>query len=397
MTTPFSPLRSGVPSAHRSPRIQNVIQQALDSHRLVGSVVLVAHHGALIYQQAAGWADREHAQPMALDTIFRLASVSKPIVSTAALVLVAQGKLGLDDDISRWLPEFQPRLANGTVASIAVRQLLSHTAGLSYRFFEADAYGPYARAGVSDGMDASGITLDENLRRLASVPLLYTPGSAWGYSLATDVLGALIARVHGTSLDNAVRELVTGPLGMVDTGFYVDDAQRVATAYVNDTTQPHRLAEGETVSPFEGAVGITYSPARIFDAEAFPSGGAGMAGTASDLLSLLEALRQGGGALLPDALIEEMGRDQTHGLELPNAPGFGFGLGFSVLRDPQLADSPESPGTWRWGGAYGHAWFVDRARGLSVVALTNTLYEGMSGRFVTDLRDAVYRALEDAQ
>lgn len=313
----------------------------------------MAHQGALIHQQAAGWADRERAQLMALDTIFRLASVSKPIVSTAALVLVAQGKLGLDDDISRWLPDFQPRLADGSAAPITVRQLLSHTAGLSYRFFEADAYGPYAQAGVSDGMDACGITLDENLRRLASVLLLYTPGSAWGYSLAT--------------------------------------------AYVNDTTQPHRLAEGESVSAFEGAVGIRYSPARIFDAEAFPSGGACMVGTARDLLYLLEALRQGGAALLPNALIEEMGRDQTYGLELPNAPGFGFGLGFSVLRDSRLADSPESPGTWRWGGAYGHAWFVDRARGLSVVAFTNTLYEGMSGRFVIDLRDAVYGALGEAQ
>lgn len=218
-----------------------------------------------------------------------------------------------------------------------------------------------------------------------------------GYSLATDVLGALIARVQGSSLDKAVRELVTDPLGMVDTGFVVDDPLRVATAYVNDTTQPHQLAEGETVSAFEGAVGITYSPARIFDVEAFPSGGAGMAGTARDLLYLLETLRQGGGTLLPDALIEEMGRDQTHGLELPNAPGFGFGLGFSVLRDPRFVDSPESLGTWRWGCAYGHAWFVDRARGLSVVAFTNTLYEGMSGRFVTDLRDAVYEALGEVQ
>ncbi len=345
VTTPLSPLRSGAPSAHLSTRIQNVIQQALETHRLVGSVVLVAHHGALIYQQAAGCADREHTQPMALDTIFRLASVSKPIVSTAALVLVAQGKFGLDDDISRWLPEFQPRLPDGSATPITVRQLLSHTAGLGYRFFEADANSPYVQAGVSDGMDASGITLDENLRRLASVPLLYAPGSTWGYSLATDVLWALIARVQGSSLDKAVRELVTGPLGMMDTGFVVDDPLRVATAYVNDTTQPHQLAEGEIVSAFEGAVGITYSPARIFDAEAFPSGGAGMAGTARDLLYLLETLRQGGGALLPDALIEEMGRDQTCGLELHNAPGFGFGLGFSVLRDPQLADSPESPGT----------------------------------------------------
>ncbi|MDX1893915.1 serine hydrolase domain-containing protein, partial [Pseudomonas aeruginosa] len=117
-------------------------------------------------------------------------------------------------------------------------------------------------------------------------------------------------------------------------------------------------------------------------------------GSAGDVLRLLEVLRQGGAPLLTPGLVEEMGRDQVPGLELPANPGFGFGLGFSVLRDPAIAQSPESPGTWRWGGAYGHSWFVDRARELSVVALTNTLFEGMSGRFVNDLRDAVYRSAE---
>ncbi|RYE94412.1 MAG: class A beta-lactamase-related serine hydrolase, partial [Oxalobacteraceae bacterium] len=293
MTTPPLFLRQGVAPAHLTTRIHNIVQQVLDDQRLVGAVILVARDGELIHQQAAGFADRESARPMTLEAVFRLASVSKPIVSAAALALVAQDRLDLDAGIARWLPEFQPRLADGRPARITVRQLLSHTAGLGYRFFEADAAGPYARAGVSDGMDASGISLDENLRRLASVPLLYEPGTAWGYSLATDVLGALIARAHGTPLDEAVRQLVTGPLGMVDTGFVVRDPQRVATAYVNDAPQPHRLAEGETVSAFEGAMGITYNPSRIFDPQAFPSGGAGMAGTAQDLLRLLEALRQG--------------------------------------------------------------------------------------------------------
>lgn len=394
MSVPAFLLQAGVPLAPLSARIQAVVQQALDERRLVGAVVLAARDGALIHRQAAGWADRESRRMMTADALFRLASVSKPIVSTAALALVAQGRLSLDDSLERWLPEFRPRLADGQPARIAVWQLLSHTAGLGYRFFEADANGPYAQAGVSDGMDASGISLAENLRRIASVPLLYEPGTSWGYSLATDVLGALIERVHGEPLDAAVRQLVTGPLGMADTGFVAPDAQRVATAYVSDEPQPHPLAEGETVSPFEGAVGIRYSPARIFDPQAFPSAGAGMAGTAEDFLRLLEALRQGGGAILPNALIAEMARDRTGDLELPNAPGFGFGLGFSVLRDRTLAASPESEGTWRWGGAYGHSWFVDRALGLSVVAFTNTLYEGMSGRFVSDLRDAVYGALE---
>jgi len=107
-------------------------------------------------------------------------------------------------------------------------------------------------------------------------------------------------------------------------------------------------------------------------------------------MRLLEALRQRTGGLLSDELITQMGQDQTGGLTAPDSPGFGFGLGFSVLRDPALAQSPAAPGTWRWGGVYGHSWFVDPARRLSVVALTNTLYEGTSGRFVNALRDAVY-------
>ncbi|WP_421930446.1 serine hydrolase domain-containing protein [Pectobacterium brasiliense] len=397
MITPVFSLDTGASTAPLSARMQAVVQQALDDGRLVGAVVLVARNGELIHQQAAGWADRENARPMALDAIFRLASVSKPIVSVAALVLVAQGRLDLDEDIIRWMPTFQLRLADGSPARVTARQLLSHTAGLGYRFFETHADGPYAQAGVSDGMDASGISLAENLRRIASVPLQYVPGEGWGYSLATDVLGALIERIYGTSLGEAVRQLVTDPLGMHDTGFVVRDPSRLTIAYVNDTPQPHRLTEGEIVSPFEGAIGIAYSPARICDPQAFPSGGAGMAGTAGDLLRLLEALRKGGGAPLPDVLIEEMEHDQTQGLELPNAPGCGFGLGFSVLRDPLLAGSPESSGTWRWGGAYGHSWFVDRTQGLSVVAFTNTMYEGMSGSFVTELRDAVYGELEAAR
>ncbi|WSO38928.1 serine hydrolase domain-containing protein [Pseudomonas berkeleyensis] len=380
-----------------SSRIQDVVDQALEERRLVGAVVLVARDGEQVYQQAAGLADREQNRAMSVDALFRLASVSKPIVASAAMRLVAQGRLALDGAIDDWLPEFRPLLANGQPARITPRHLLSHTAGLGYRFLEADATGAYARAGISDGMDAASIDLQENLRRIASVPLLYPPGTAWGYSLASDVLGALIEQVQGCSLAQAVRQLVTEPLGMPDTSFVATNAVRMATAYVSGDPQPHRLREGEVVSPFDGAVGIPYSPGRIFDASAFPSGGAGMAGTAPDFLRLLEALRTNDERLLQAEWVAEMGRDQLGGLELPNAPGFGFGLGFSVLRDRHSAASPESNGTWRWGGAYGHSWFVDRARGLSVVAFTNTLYEGMSGRFVNDLRDAVYASLDGAR
>ncbi|WP_263144966.1 serine hydrolase domain-containing protein [Pseudomonas sp. RIT-PI-AD] len=390
MPNPLDSSTAALPDPDLEARLDRVVQASLAERRLVGCVVLVARDGVPVYRRAAGLADREAGRPMREDTLFRLASVTKVFVSTAALVLVAQGRLALDEPLDRKLPEFRPCLADGRPARISLRQALSHSAGLGYRFLEEDADGPYARAGVSDGMDRSGIDLAENLRRIAQVPLLYPPGSQWGYSLATDVVGALVARVCGGSLGDALREWVGVPLGLLDSGFEPPTAERLATVYVSDTPAPHRLAEGETVAPLDGCVGIRFEPARAFDADAFHSGGAGMVGSAGDVLALLESLRRGGAPLLPPALVEEMGRDQIGGPDLPTAPGFGFGLGFSVLRDPRAANSPESPGTWRWGGAYGHSWFVDRARALSVVALTNTLYEGMNGRFVEDLRDAVY-------
>ncbi|WP_175684626.1 serine hydrolase domain-containing protein [Burkholderia anthina] len=373
-------------------RVDAVLCRALDTRRLVGAVVLIAREGQLVYHRAAGFADRESCAPMREDSLFRLASVTKPIVSTAAMVLVAQRKLSLDDDVTRWLPDFRPALPNGRVPTITVRHLLTHTAGLGYRFAEADEHGSYSCANVSDGLDGASVTLGENVRRIASVPLLYPPGASWNYSVALDVIGALIEAVCGMSLADAVDTLVLRPLGIRDTAFITVDHTRLATPYVNDTPQPHRLAEGETVPIVERTVGVRYSPARALDLKAFASGGAGMIGTAADVLRVLDTLRAGGGELLPTAIVEEMGRVQTGDLDLPDRPGVGFGIGFSVLRDPRAAASPESPGTWRWGGVYGHSWFVDRAYGLTVVSLSNTLFEGMNGQYTIDLRDAIYDA-----
>ncbi|PAJ81112.1 serine hydrolase domain-containing protein [Burkholderia ubonensis] len=371
-------------------RLDATLERALADQRVVGAVVLVARHGELQYARAAGLADREAGTPMREDALFRLASVSKPIVTAAAMRLVAAGRIGLDEPVTRWLPEFAPALPDGRPARITLRHLLSHTAGLGYRFLEADDDGPYARADVSDGMDLARITLAENVRRIASVPLQYAPGTSWAYSLATDVVGALIEAVDGRPLDEAVAALVTTPLGMTDTAFVARDAARLATPYVSTDGAPRRMADADLVPVFDNTIGIRFAPARAFDAQAWPSGGAGMVGSARDCFALFEALRTGRAGWLDAVWTDEMGRVQPGAHDLPAAPGFGFGLGFSVLRDPAAAHSPESVGTWRWGGAYGHAWFVDRAAGLTVVALSNTLYEGMHGRFVTDVRDAVY-------
>lgn len=377
--------------------VDAVLDAALTEQRLVGAVVLVQHRGRSVYRRAAGWADRESQQPMRAETLFRLASISKPIVTAAAMALVSQGLLELDAPVTRWLPTFQPKLADGTAPVITLRQLLSHSAGLGYRFLDAALDGPYARAGVSDGMDASDISLAENVRRIGTVPLLFAPGESWCYSLGIDVVGAVLEAASGQSLDAVVRDVICAPLGMSETAFHAVDAARLATAYVSDTPSPHRLGEGEVVSPFPDVAGITYHPSRALDAHEFPSGGAGMVGTADDFMTLLETLRRGGSPLMHSTWVTEMGRIQTGEFGPPDAPGWGFGLGFSVLRDPSLTATPEAPGTWRWGGAYGHNWFVDGVRELSVVAFTNTLYEGMSGAFVTALRDAVYAGLAQGE
>ncbi len=368
-------------------RLDAAIDRALADQRIVGAVILVAQDGKLIYQRAAGMADREAATPMREDAIFRLASVTKPIVTTAALRLVEQGRLKLNDPVTRWLPNFRPHTADGATPKITIHQLLTHTAGLTYDFMEP-AGNPYQRLGVSTGLDQPGVSLNENLRRIAAAPLSYQPGSQWRYSMSIDVLGAVVARASGQSLPKAVHQLVTSPLGMRDTVFTVTDKQRLTTPYGDGQPVPQRMAVEQTVK-FHGAP-ITFVPGRLFDPRAYPSGGAGMTGTAADVLKLLETLRNEGGSLLKPNTIKQMFQAHVGPQAQTQGPGWGFGYGGAILVDPVAATSPQSAGTMQWGGAYGHNWFIDPAQRLTVVALTNTTFEGMAGRFTTDIRDAIY-------
>lgn len=392
----FQSLNPGIEGHSLPESLDAAIDAAIVDNRVAGAVVLVSRDGESVYARAAGFADRETGKPMEIDSLFRLSSVSKMFVSVAAMVLVRKGKLSLDAPITTWLPDFRPPSPNGEVRPITIRHLLTHTSGLGYGFFEP-VDGPYHRAGVSDGMDLSDLTLDENVRRIGSVPLLFAPDTAWHYSLSTDVLGAVIERAADLPLPDAVRVFVTDPLGLTDTGFAVADPARLTVAYTSEPSGVRRMADLEIIPlPFiEGSEGLRMAPARAFDANAFPSGGAGMIGSAGDLLALLEVLRNGGEPLLSDGLVEEIATDHTPGMELGPWPGRGFGLGFTVLRDPAMAGLPETSGTWRLGGAYGHSWFVDRAKGLSAVAFTNAGLEGQSpgGRFPDDITRAIYAGL----
>lgn len=391
LVLPVGALPAELPNEARS-RIDAAIDQAVKEQRIVGAVVLVSQDGKLVYQRAAGLADREAKRPMQLSTVFRLSSVSKPIVSAAALALVDQGKLSLNDPVTKYLPDFRPKLASGGEApTITVRQLLTHTSGLGYKFAEMPGTAYYA-AGVSDGFDELRISLDENMRRLASVPLFSRPGDAWRYSLSIDVLGAVVEKASGKPLPQAVAELVTQPLGMRDTAFWAKEPARLAAPYYDSKPAPALMKDPQPV-PYPGGGPLTYSPSRAFDPKAYPSGGGGMIGTAPDALRLLEAVRTGGKPILSATTAASMMRNQIGSITGPQ-PGIGFGYGGAVVVDPAAARTPQSPGTWQWGGIYGHSWFVDPTRKLTVVAFTNTGLEGMWGKFTTDLRDAVYEGVK---
>jgi CubicO group peptidase (beta-lactamase class C family) len=245
---------------------------------------------------------------------------------------------------------------------------------------------------VSDGNDQPGLSIAENLRRLASVPLLFAPGTEFQYSLALDVLGEVLPRLERSSLPEITAELVTEPLGMHDTGFTVRDRERLAATYVDAIPAPARMQDTQVV-PYPPGAGISFAPDRIFDVKSYPSGGAGMAGTAGDFLVFLETLRNGGAPLLRPETVDAITTNQIGDFMIANRPGWGFGFGAAILKDPVVAQTPQSSGTYEWGGVYGHSWFVDPKLELSVVGLTNTAVEGMAGVFPLAVRDAIYRVI----
>ena len=352
-------------------RMDGVIEQALAS-RIVGCVVLLRRGGEQIYARAAGLADREAGRAMAQDAIFRLASVTKPIVATCVLRMVEAGLIGLDEAVTVYLPGFRPKAPDGSQPKITIRQLLTHTSGLTY-----GGAGEYAR-----GLAGPLISLEENMRRLAGEPLLFAPGTAWEYGMSIDVLGAVVAAVNGTDVAGAVARYVTGPLAMVDTGFGVRDAGRLAAAYV-DGRPPKRMAEPEIVTDDDGET--AFSPGRIFEASAPQSGGAGMAGTAGDVMALLEGVRAG----FLQAATQEMAFANQVG-DLMGRAGKGFGFLGAVLHDPVAAETAMPVGAVDWGGAYGHNWVVDRGTGTVLVVCTNTAFEGCNGAFREEMVRAVY-------
>lgn len=377
----------------RSARLVSVLQSEVARQRLPGAVVLVARHGRIGLFEALGSQDPASGVAMARDSIFRLYSMTKPIVSVAAMALMEQGHFLLSDPVAKYLPEFaapqvlledagQQHLVNAA-RPITVQDLLRHTAGLTYEFSgESAVQRRYYDAQLHLKMPGRGLA--DYVRQLAAVPLMFQPGTVGEYSRATDVLGRLVEVWSGQSLGAHLQQAVFTPLGMVDTAFHVPEAQQ------------HRIAEAFAHDP-DGGVQMQLSAVR--QPPAMESGGGGLVGTAMDYARFLQCLLNGGGLdgqrLLAPATVDFMTSDHLGAIAARDnlvEPGEGFGLGFAVRTARGLSPVPGSVGTYYWSGLSGTSFFVDPALQMFAVMLVQAPNQRAWCRQL--FRNLVYAAVE---
>jgi len=370
----------------RTQRLMDVLRREVASGRLPGAVAMIARRGQIGLFEAVGQQDPGTGTPMKTDSIFRIYSMTKPVVSVAVMMLVERGQLLLSDPVSRWLPEY----ANQQVATAqglepvrnpaTVQDLLRHTAGLTYEFL-GDS--PVQRQYGAVKIASRERTNAEFSQTLAGVPLQFQPGSVWAYSRATDVLGRLVEVVSGQGLGAFLQAEIFGPLGMVDTGFAVPPEQQ------------HRIAEPFAHDPDGGVPMKVLEPRQV---PAMEGGGGGLMSTAMDYTRFLQCLRNRGELdgvrLLGPHTVDYMTADHlgsmpSDGTLLP--PGHGFGLGFAVRTHLGLSPVPGSVGLYYWGGIAGTTFFVDPA--LDMYAMLMIQAPNQRDYYRPLFRDLVYAAL----
>lgn len=351
-------------STERLARIGKRMQEYIDQNKVAGTVTLVARHGKIANFEALGYSDREKKIPMNKNDIFVLMSMTKPIASTALMMQYEQGKFLLTDPISQWLPEFahmKAKVPDGQggfklidARPITVRHILTHTAGLP-------ALGsPEARA------MAGATTVRERVKLMATQPLAFQPGDKWEYGYATDVVAALAEILSGQNMDDYFREHIFKPLGMTDTYYNVPEAKwdRRPTVYSpkdDGTIEPRPRTNPTPTALFGGVAGLSGTPLDYFRfAQMILNGG-----------------EYNGVRILSPKTIDTMISNQI-GDGIPvtiKGPGYGFGLGFSVLMDSGKAAESLTPGTFGWGGAWGTYFFIDPTEDMiGILAIQITSY-----------------------
>jgi len=388
----------------RLERIDRHFARYVEQGLLPGWLIVVSRHGRVAHLSRCGHADVEAGRPVGVDTLWRIFSMTKPVTSVAAMMLFEEGAFDLTDPIARWLPEFaQPRvyvkgsalnpLTEPAVEPIRLWHLLTHTSGLTYGFHHAHPVDEMYRAAGFDWGTPPGLDLAACVERWAQLPLVFEPGSEWNYSVSSDVLGRLIEVVSGQQLDEFFRQRIFAPLGMNDTSFGTE-SENLAALYV-----PQPGTRKAVRHDAFGAVG--HGPPDCL------SGGGGLVSTAADYHRFTQfLLRRGeldGMRLLSPRTVALMTSNHLPGdvdleayarplfAEMPFS-GFGFGLGFSVLKDAVKAKTLSSAGEFAWGGAASTAFWVDPAEELTAMFFTQLL-PSSTHPIRQQLRQLVYQAL----
>jgi len=396
-------------SSTRLDRIRGHFQRYIDDGKLAGTLTLVARHGHVAFFEPQGHLELEGSRPMHQDAVFRIYSMSKPITTVALMMLLEKGLCQLDDPVHRFIPSWEKLgvfvggsypafLRAPALRPMTIRDLLSHTSGLTYGFMERTNVDAAYRALRIADRSKPDCTLQDMVDTLAELPLEFSPGTRWNYSVATDVTGYLVEVISGQRFDAYLLEHIFQPLGMTDTAFTVADAQleRFACNYERLRDGRLRLADNPDSSEFRGG--------------SFFSGGGGLISTAPDYLRFTLMLRNRGELdgvrLLSRKTVDLMtvnhlpgGQDLTAlaqaGMFTETAyAGVGFGLGFSVMLDPARAQVLGSPGEFAWGGAASTAFWVDPVEDLIVIFMTQ-LMPSSSYPLRRELRNLTYAALAD--
>lgn len=368
-------------------RLDKVVDDALSQGKVVGTSVKVFYDGSVVYQRVAGLNERSDNVPMQANALFRWASLSKLVTSMLCLIAAERGLLRLDDAVTKWLPEFRPKL-NGEARVIKIHQLLSHTSGLAYPFF--DDKGSYERNAVPNGLDSPGVGMDEALKRLSDAGLVFEPGSQWLYSLSLDVAGAVLEKAIGSELPTIFSDYLAKPLGLETAGFTAGNLDDLAKPYVREPNGEIVEMQAHHIVEFPGPFHIPMCPDRMLDPASFASGGAGMIGSIDDYSKLLEAIRGGLAGLSSETSKSYLFDNQIGDIPTMLGAGWGHTLGAAVVVDRDQAESPLPNGSLVWSGAYGHSWMIDPVNNISMVIMTNTTPEGDWGSYPCDFRDALY-------
>ncbi len=359
-------------------KIGGLLESTVSSGRLAGGSALVARQGKVVYLAAVGHRDREADLPMTADTIVRIASMSKPITSVAILQLVDAGKIHLDDPVSKYIPEFaEPSVlvmpsdgkAEGGFSTvpagreITIHHLLTHTAGLVYRFAGQEPISRlYAEAAVSDGLSETPGTIADNAKRIAAQPLQFRPGDAWNYSLATDVLGRVVEVASGESFDAYLQKHLFAPLKMTDTAFIVPAAKRVRLSAVYGPGPDGKVGR-TTGHPVQQGLLVYSATYPSWDDSHYFSGGAGLTSTLGDYARFLQMLLNRGELdgvrVLKPETVDLMTSNRIGELPMPDwGHGDRFGYGVAVVSHDSAPDAPAA-GSYSWGGFFYTYFWVD--------------------------------------